>query len=124
MAVCMIFERTGALDAGAHSALIASWLTSCWRTSRGSCGASLRFISGTNSPRNKPLLWTHTAAHVIRPGAAAANVIKLHGGRRVKSDTVPPKGALTKGKRPQRNSLPDRPPFTFECPTPIARRKR
>jgi hypothetical protein len=32
----------------------------------------------------------------------------------VKSDTVPAKRALTKGKRPQRESLPDRPPFTLE----------
>jgi hypothetical protein len=32
----------------------------------------------------------------------------------VKSDTVPAKRALTKGKRPLRESLPDRPPFTLE----------
>jgi hypothetical protein len=32
----------------------------------------------------------------------------------VKSDTNPAKRALTKGKRPQRESLPDRPPFTLE----------
>ena len=32
----------------------------------------------------------------------------------MKSDTVPAKRALTKGKRPQRESLPDRPPFTLE----------
>ena len=32
----------------------------------------------------------------------------------MKSDTVPAKRALTKGKRPPRESLPDRPPFTLE----------
>ena len=32
----------------------------------------------------------------------------------MKSDTVPAKRALTKGKRPPRDSLPDRPPFTLE----------